>query len=37
MFVIMQFHDHLIQKFLFLGIREGMLMKLLIEATIPMV
>ena len=33
----MHFHDHSMQKSLFLGVREGILIKLLIEATIPMV
>ena len=37
MFVLMQFHDHSMQKCLFLVVREGILIKLLIEATIPMV
>ena len=36
MFVIMHFHDHSMQKSLFLGVREGILIKLLIKATIPM-
>ena len=36
MFVIMHFHDHSMQKFLFLGVRECILIKLLIEATIPL-
>ena len=37
MFVIMHSHDHSKQKSFFLGVREGILIKLLIEATIPMV
>ena len=37
MFVIMHFYDHSMQKSLFLGVREGILIKFLIEATIPMV
>ena len=36
MFVIMQFHDHSMQKSLFPGVREGILIKLFIQATIPM-
>ena len=37
MFVIMHFHDHSMIKSLFLGVRVGILIKLLIETTIPMV
>ena len=37
MFVIMHFDDHFLQKSLFPGVREGILIKLFIEATIPMV
>ena len=33
----MHFHDHSMQKSLFLGVREGILIKLLIKATTPMV
>ena len=36
-FVIMHFHDHSMQKSLFLRVREGILIKLFIEATTPMV
>ena len=37
MFVVVHFHDHSMKRSLFLGVREGILIKLLIEATIPMV
>ena len=33
----MHFHDRSMQKSLFLGVREGILIKLFVEATIPMV